>query len=77
MRANKIMSKLKKFFKNEFDHILTSRLEQMKYELEHEITSLEKAYNNSKSDIIWDKLEMKRKELANVSARLAEKRMKR
>ncbi|MBM2853047.1 MAG: hypothetical protein HW420_1594 [Candidatus Nitrosotenuis sp.] len=70
------MSKIKKFFKNEFDHILTSRLEQMKYELQEEVKTLEKAYENTKSQFIWEKLELKRQELANVSARLAEKRTK-
>ena len=70
------MSKIKKFFKNEFDHILTSKLEQMKYELQEEVKTLEKAYENTKSQFIWEKLELKRQELANVSARLAEKRTK-
>ena len=76
MRVNKIVSKIKKFFKNEFEHILTSRLEQMKYELQEETKTLEKAYENTKSQVIWEKLELKRQELTNVSARLAEKRMK-
>jgi hypothetical protein len=51
-------------------------MEQIKYELEEEIKTLEKAYDNLHSQIIWDKLEMKRNELLNVSQRLAHRKMK-
>jgi hypothetical protein len=70
------MNKIKKFIKGEFEHWKKSKLEQLKYELEHDIAKLEKTYNETKSDIIWDRLEMKRKELYNVSARLSQRRTK-
>ncbi|QLH09439.1 hypothetical protein [Candidatus Nitrosotenuis sp. DW1] len=70
------MNKILQFFKDEADHWITSRLEAMKYGLEHDITKLEKVYNETKSERIWFTLEMKRHELVNVSARLADRRMK-
>jgi hypothetical protein len=56
---------------------MTSKLDTMKFGLEHDITRLEKAYNETKSERIWFELEMKKEQLVNVSARLADRRMKR
>lgn len=70
------MNKLAQFFKDEYNHCVTSRLEAMKYGLEYDIAGLEKTYTKTKSERIWFTLEMKRQQLVNVSARLAERRMR-
>jgi hypothetical protein len=71
------MNRILQYFKDEVDHWMTSKLEAMKYDLEHDIERLDKAYNETKSERIWFELEMKREQLVNVSARLADRRMKR
>jgi hypothetical protein len=71
------MNRLLQYFKAEVDHWMTSKLDAMKFGLEHDITRLEKAYNETKSERIWFELEMKKEQLVNVSARLADRRMKR
>ena len=71
-----MFQKFKKFFADEYNHIVLRKLEQIQYELQHEVDDLERLYNESKNDIIWTQLELKREELTNVSARLADRRMK-
>jgi hypothetical protein len=71
------MNRILQYFKDEADHWMTSKLETIKYGLEHDIERLDKAYNETKSERIWFELEMKREQLVNVSARLADRRMKR
>lgn len=71
-----MLQKVGKYIQSGFDYYLLKTTEQLKYELEMEVRSLQKAYDESHSNWMWENLQLKRKELDNVSARLAEKRIK-
>lgn len=54
-----------------------SRLEQLKYELNDEVSGLEKSHLESPNNqLISEMLEIKRRQLDNVSARLSNLRRK-
>ena len=68
----KTITKIKDYFGKEFYHIKKSRLEQLKYELEQELSGLQRSHDESPNNqLINELLEAKTRQYDNVSARLA------
>lgn len=55
------------FLKAEWNHVYNSMTNQTVYQLQEEIKSLEKSYENSKSDLIWNMMEEKKQSLAKIT----------
>lgn len=72
-----VFNNIKNHIGKELLHVRISRLEQLKYELESEVSGLEKSKSEHPTNqLINEMFEIKKRQLDNVSARLANLRRK-
>ena len=65
-------SKIFKFIKAEFVAVRLALLERTEMQLKSDVRCLESNYDLTKFNLLWERLEFKRKQLSNISYRLRE-----
>ena len=65
-------SRIFKFIKAEFVAVRLALLERTEMQLKSDVRCLESNYDLTKFNLLWERLEYKRKQLGNISYRLRE-----
>ena len=65
-------SRIFKFIKAEFVAVRLALLERTEMQLKSDVRCLESNYDLTKFNLLWERLEFKRKQLSNISYRLRE-----
>jgi uncharacterized protein YydD (DUF2326 family) len=67
-----LTSRIFKFIKAEFVAVRLALLERTEMQLKSDVRCLESNYDLTKFNLLWERLEYKRKQLGNISYRLRE-----